>query len=74
MYIDAQSMEVGASWANLLRKRYPRTSFANKLDDDLLANMGIHAIQPASRKVGVKYIEHDPQLIDGVWTEVLEVK
>jgi len=36
--------------------------------------MGIHAIQPASRKVGVKYIEHDPQLIDGVWTEVLEVK
>ena len=74
MYIDDQSHEYSTSWANLLRKRYPNTSFPNKMSDENLANMGIHAIQPALRKVDVEYIERDPQLIDGVWTEILEAK
>jgi len=74
MYVDVQSMEFGASWANLLRKKYPNTGFPNKLDDDRLANMGIQAIKPAIRRAGVEYIERDPQIIDGVWTEILEAK
>ena len=74
MYIDDKSHECSPSWANLLRKRYPSTSFPSKMSDESLANMGIHAIKPALRKAGVEYIKCDPQLIDGVWTEILEAK
>ena len=72
MYIDADTKEVGPSWENLLRKKYPNTSFARKLDDSYLSKMGVHAIKPAIRRVGVDYIERSPERIESVWTQVLE--
>jgi hypothetical protein len=74
MYIDEQSQEVNASWANLLRKKYPCTSFPKRLDNAFLANSGIYPVKPAKRLLNVEYISHKPQNINGVWTEVLEVK
>lgn len=73
-FIDEQTGVVSLSWANLLRGKFPNTSFPKKIDYDNLSSMGIKIVKNAVREYGVEYVERDPQLIDGVWTEVLEAK
>lgn len=76
MYIDEQSLEVSASWANLLRKRHPNTGFPNKMSDEAISAFGVSPVRHALLKVlpdGQEYKRCAPQKVDGVWTEVWEI-
>jgi len=76
MYIDKKSLEYSPSWASLLRKRHPNTSFPNKMTDNQISRFGIKLVKHLPLKPlpdGKEYKQTAPQLIDGTWTAAWEI-
>lgn len=75
MYVDEATGEYSLSWANLMRSKYPNTSFTKRMSDVNLTRAGIvpaKRVELPALEAGQKYIQKAPQKVDGVWTDIWE--